>query len=191
MASLHIILSSMYGGKTNSLLREVSSDAAMGLQCLYVNHSLDTRSTTIFSTHNKLLKVEGEIENIKFVKTDRLSTVEVAGFDVVAIDEAQFYEDLYECVCKFVDVDRKKVLVAGLDGNSNRQKFGQILDLIPMSDTVVKLLPYCKRCADAEPKRLVKAPFTHRFVKSADVILVGGSEYYQPVCRSCYLELNS
>lgn len=37
--------------------------------------------------------------------------------DVIGIDEAQFFEDLYDFCCKAADVDGKIVVVAGLDGD--------------------------------------------------------------------------
>lgn len=37
------------------------------------------------------------------------------------------------------DTDRKRVIVAGLDGDFKRQRFGQMLDLVPLADRVVKL----------------------------------------------------
>lgn len=37
--------------------------------------------------------------------------------DVIGIDEAQFFDDLYEFCCKAADEDGKTVIVAGLDGD--------------------------------------------------------------------------
>ena len=191
MGSLSIIVGCMCSQKSTSLLRELSSDAAVGLKVLYVNHSIDTRSKDAFSTHNPLIKLDGEIKGMKFIKSAELEKVDVSDFDVIGIDEAQFFEDLFKCVKRWVDIDSKKVIVAGLDGNSNREKFGQILDLVPLSDAIVKLRPYCKPCADSHPRKLTPAPFTLRTVDKNDVILVGGSDYYIPVCRMCYLKMSS
>lgn len=43
-----------------------------------------------------------------------------------AIDEAQFLPDLLEFCTTAADVDRKHVVVAGLDGDFKRQRFGQV-----------------------------------------------------------------
>lgn len=37
--------------------------------------------------------------------------------DVIGIDEAQFFEDLYDFCCTAADHDGKTVIVAGLDGD--------------------------------------------------------------------------
>lgn len=44
---------------------------------------------------------------------------------VIAIDEAQFFPDLYKFCCEAANEDQKHVIVAGLDGDFRRQKFGQ------------------------------------------------------------------
>ena len=190
MAFLHIYVGNMMSNKTSSLIRELVVDASIGLNVLYINHSLDERSPTIISTHNPMLKLDCDLTTIKFIKTDKLSTVDISKYDVIGIDEAQFFADLYSTVKQWVDTTSKKVVVVGLDGTSQREKFGQILDLIPLCDTVTKLTAYCKRCANSNPRKLIKAPFTHRFSDDSSVICVGGSNLYEPVCRSCYLELN-
>ena len=47
-------------------------------------------------------------------------------FSVIAIDEAQFLPDLLQFCSHAADVDRKCILVAGLDGDFRRQRFGQV-----------------------------------------------------------------
>lgn len=37
--------------------------------------------------------------------------------EVIGIDEAQFFEDLYDFCCEVADHDGKTVIVAGLDGD--------------------------------------------------------------------------
>lgn len=44
---------------------------------------------------------------------------------VIAIDEAQFFNDLYQFCCTAANEDQKHIIVAGLDGDFRRQKFGQ------------------------------------------------------------------
>ena len=180
----------MMSNKTSSLIRELVVDASIGLNVLYINHKLDDRSPAIISTHNPMLKLDCDLTTIKFTKTDKLASVDISQYDVVGIDEAQFFSDLYSTVREWVDTTSKKFVIVGLDGTSNREKFGQILDLIPLCDTITKLTAYCKRCANQTPRKLVKAPFTHRFSTDVSVICVGGADLYEPVCRPCYLQLN-
>jgi thymidine kinase len=49
--------------------------------------------------------------------------------EVIGIDEAQFFEDLFEFCQSAADVDRKTLVVAGLDGDFLRQD--KLLHLSP------------------------------------------------------------
>ena len=51
---------------------------------------------------------------------------EYSSFSVIAIDEAQFLPDLLQFCAHAADVDHKHILVAGLDGDFRRQRFGQV-----------------------------------------------------------------
>ena len=190
---LDILVGSMMAGKTSALIRKLTILAEMGLSALYINHGIDNRSDANYSTHSPLLK--NQDLNITTMKTTDLSciaTSDISQFDVIGIDEAQFFdESLIHFVHDMVDNHKKYVLVVGLDGDFKRQKFGHILDLIPFADNVAKLHAFCKRCA-SERKVLVNALFTHYTAAeqfSDDSIKVGGAEKYEAVCRECYLAL--
>lgn len=51
---------------------------------------------------------------------------EYSSFSVIAIDEAQFLPDLLHFCSYAADIDHKCILVAGLDGDFRRQRFGQV-----------------------------------------------------------------
>jgi thymidine kinase len=103
--------------------------------------------------------------------------------DLVIIEEAQFFPDLYEIVLRLVETNQKRVVVVGLDGDSERKPFGQILDLVPIADTVTKLTALCKRCNDGSV-----ALFSGFLNDKKDKqVCVGGTETYEPMCRRHYL----
>jgi thymidine kinase len=101
------------------------------------------------------------------------------GADVILINEGQFFDDLYEVVSDMLD-NNKIIYVAGLDGDFERKKFGQILDLVPLSDKVTKLTSLCSQC-----KNGTNAIFSARLSTEKQQTLVGSSNYL-PVCRKCY-----
>ena len=85
---------------------------------------------------------------------------------------------------RLVEEKNINVVVTGLDGDSNRDKFGQILDLIPYSTNCIKINACCVLCMDGTP-----APFTYRKQSIAsDQIMIGGNESYMSLCRKHYLE---
>lgn len=182
----------MFSGKSTELLRQLVIDSEIGLKVLYVNHCWDNRTVNAFSTHNPLYKSSVPSSNLTLKKVNKLAEIreDVKGYDVIGIDEGQFFEDLLEIIPEMVDGERKKVIIAGLDSDYKRQQFGQIINLIPLADSVIKLLPYCKLCVNQQPRKLIKAPFTYRHVDQDEVIAVGGADKYMPLCRDCYLELS-
>ena len=103
---------------------------------------------------------------------------------VIAIDEAQFFDDLEDFCTRAADVDGKEIIVAGLDGDFKRRKFGQVLDLVPHADDVTKLTARCAKCS---------APglFSLRISAEKDTTLIGGKDKYLPVCRRHYFELSA
>jgi thymidine kinase len=98
---------------------------------------------------------------------------------VILINEGQFFPDLEEFVKKLL-LNGKKVYVCGLDGDFERKKFGQILDLIPLCDKVTKLTSLCSMC-----KNGTLGIFSKR-ITSEQIQTVVGCDNYIPVCRNCY-----
>jgi thymidine kinase len=148
-----------------------------------VNHAIDTRSSEAFSTHNKLLKIEHDVEMIKthslLFSEEKLNT-----YDFIAIDEAQFFTELVPVVKRLIE-KKKKVFVGGLMGDFLMNKFGPVLDLIPMCDTFRKLDAFCSVCMRDHVYK--PASFSKRIVPSTEQIAVGDTNMYIPVCRKCYL----
>jgi len=189
--TLDLIGGPMFSGKTTELLRRLFIEAEIGLNVLYINHSNDNRSEGPFSTHNPLYKKElSTMSNVSFISAVQLSNLDFK-CDVIGIDEAQFFDDLVDVVEKMVEKEGKHVIVSGLNGDFRRRKFGHLLDLEPLSDSYTKLQSYCKQCAMSTPKKRTLAPFSHRISRVGDVNEVGGYNKYIPVCRECYLHLNS
>jgi thymidine kinase len=180
-ASLDIIFGPMYANKTTEVIRRLIIYHDIGLKVLYINANIDTRSDKAFSTHNET------IGSIPFdaIKCKNLSEQSVVQYNVVAVDEGQFFADLKDTVLNWVDNLGKIVIVAGLNGDFRRHPFGQINDLIPYADNVTKLTPFCSQCVKKGVMRA--AHFTKRTVLEESEILIGGKEAYIPVCRQCYL----
>ena len=172
--SLHLILGSMYSGKSTELMRHVDRLKSIGTRCLVVNHVSDTRVCGNFvQTH------AGKRTAAK--KTDDLLLVDVRPYDAIAIDEAQFFTNLRAAVMLIVEKHGKHVIVAGLSGDYLRKPFGEILDLVPLADDVQFKRALCARCQ--HPDRL--ASFTKRV--SDETVLVSVSSEYKAVCRLCYM----
>ena len=120
----------------------------------------------------------------KAIKTNSLKEVKAKAreFDVVAVDEGQFFNDIVDFCEELADFG-VVVLVAALDGTFQRKPFGNILNLLPLAEKVTKLSAICVYCSS-------EAAFTKRVVESKEIELIGGEEEYKPVCRSCFKGFN-
>jgi thymidine kinase len=180
--SLDIIIGPMFSGKTTELIRRLTSYDAIGKKCVYVNSSMDTRDSKNFSTHNPVINslnidsMKVDTINYKFIES-------VKGYDVIGIDESQLFTGVIDiCVQRLVDDLNKIVIISGLNGDYKKHKFGRILDMIPHCDSVIKLYPYCKKCADEG--RVTRALFSKKI--DNDCVIEIGYDNYIPVCRKCY-----
>lgn len=197
---LDIRFGPMFASKTKWLNGKLTDYANKGLAVAKIVNPDDSNRTNvkysgeIGSTHHincKTLSDEVKIFSLNdLTKTD----IDFSKFDVVGIDEAQFFIGLYDFVLNLVDVLKKRVLITGLDGNSDRKIFGDILYLIPISDSAKKLPATCDYCLD-ELKlagferniELINAPFTKRLTLNTEEKFVGGKNDFRPICRYHYL----
>lgn len=192
---LEVIVGPMYSCKTSRLVEIYKKCKFCNIRVEVINHSSDNRYDDIMlSTHDKTM--------IPCIQTDKLFNVwncsgqilldehneeiprfkdilSLASCEVVLINEGQFFEDLYDFVVELLK-HKKQVYVCGLDGDFERKKFGQMLDLIPICDNVIKLNALCSICKNGK-----KAIFSMRISKETIQTLVG-SDNYIPVCRDCY-----
>lgn len=186
VSSLELIIGPMFAGKTTELMRRLNLYNEMNLHVLYINSCYDNRGE-IFSTHNETLKNNNNITGVKANTLHDLFGY-INDFDVIGIDEGQFFRNLFEDIKYIVNVLNKKVIVSGLDSDYKREPFGDIIKLIPLCDSVIKYKPFCKLCRD--DKKIVQAIFTLRHSSGDDLIDIGGKDKYYPVCRQCYNKNN-
>lgn len=179
--SIHIIIGPVQSGKTTELIRRLMISHLVGKKVLYINSVLDTRSTEFFSTHNL------SIRDVPFkgVKLDKLSGYDISEYEVIGVDESQFFDDLKVNVLQWVETFGKMVVVCGLDGDYKRENFGHISELLSYCDSVSKLHAFCMSCRKKGESGL--GIFSKRLVENSSSVLIGGEEMYLPVCRKCYV----
>ena len=191
-AYLELIIGPMFSGKTSYLLDVYKKCRLCNIPIAVINHSSDNRYTdnnNLLSTHDKtvvpciLTKSLMDLWNydsLEEIYSDKSENhMLMRNADVILINEGQFFEDLYLCVLDMLR-EKKQVYVCGLDGDFQRQKFGAILDLIPMCDKVTKLNSLCGICKNGTP-----GIFSKRISNEKEQFLIG-SDNYIPVCRNCY-----
>ena len=173
-------LGSMFSGKSTEILRLINRYKTLKKNILAINHSSDTRYG-----ENKIISHNKESHDCLSISelTPLLQNKKFTDCEVIFIEEAQFFSDLFDFVTQSADIYKKIVVVAGLDGTYKREPFGDVLRLIPHAESVIKLHALCLKCNDG-----TKASFTKRIINNESDILVGSKESYIAVCRKHYLE---
>jgi thymidine kinase len=168
--SLEIIMGSMFSGKSSEMIRRLKRFQVINKKILVINSSKDTRSDcNVIQTH--------DLQTFTCIKVDALSEVEIDGYDIIAVDEAQFFKNLRLFV-EMALAEDKYILLAGLDGDFQQNVFGEMWTVMPLADTIVKLRALCMTCLDG-----TKGPFTKRITCESQQELIGDSDHYQAVCR--------
>lgn len=191
---LEIILGPMFSGKTTQTIQIYNKYKYIGKRVFVINYAGDKRyDDFMLSSHDQIkipcvfvedLAVLWDKNNKLLCNEMRIDSFNLKQSDVVIINEGQFFPDILEIVLEMVEKYNKKVFICGLDGDYKRQKFGNLLDLIPFSDKITKLNSLCSRCKNGNP-----AIFTHRCSKEHEQIVIG-VDNYKPLCRKCYLFLD-
>ncbi|KAG6957737.1 hypothetical protein JG687_00009798 [Phytophthora cactorum] len=148
----------MFSGKSTELIRRIHRYQHAKLECLVVKYLFDTRhSEEMLSTHDKVFVEAMPVQTLAEVRPF------LNEYDVIGIDEGQFYPDLVE-FCQDAATMGKVVVVAALDATFERKvgdvrvrAFDKVVELIPTAEKVIKLNAICSSCGQ-------DAAFTRRLV---------------------------
>ena len=180
--TLTVISGPMFSNKSGELLRLATVHRIAGRRVGLFKHSLDDRFEGIdrISTHG------GQSAEAEPVGSSATISLVAGSYELVAIDEAQFFDDgLVEVVARLVE-DGLIVLVAGLDRNFKGEPFGPMPALMSLADEVMKLRAVCMKC------RSLQGSMTQRLIdgrpasRSSPIILIGAAEAYEARCRDCH-----
>jgi thymidine kinase len=182
---IEVISGSMYAGKTEELLRRIRRLEYARKTVLVFKPKIDNRysETEIVSHSGKKIKchvISKPKEILELMERDD---------EVIAIDEAQFFDESLIEVCDYLADGGKRVMLAGLDTDFRGEPFGIMPQLMTKAEFVTKLTAVCAKCG-------APATRTQRLIngKPANfddpIILVGEKESYEPRCRHCHEVLN-
>jgi thymidine kinase len=111
---------------------------------------------------------------------------EAAQFDVVGIDEGQFFADIVEFVSALVDRHGRTVVVATLLRDCRRSLWpNRVHELLADADERPVLPAACAGCGSERALFTRKKPG-----KGSDdfVVEIGGMDLYESLCRQCWRE---
>jgi len=179
---IEVICGSMFSGKSEELIRRVRRVQIAKKKVQVFKPTIDDRYDIqhIYS-HNGT-----KVEAINVVKSKEILETVEPDTEVIAIDEAQFYDHDIVSICqKFADQGRR-VIIAGLDQDFRGEPFGPIPKLLAIAEYVDKLQAICMVCGNtaSRTQRLVNG----QPAKYSDpTILIGAKESYEARCRKCHV----
>ena len=172
--SVEVITGSMFSGKTEELLRRLRRAQFAGLKVVIFKPALDKRYSEVFVvSHDERSIISTPIDNAASI------LLLAADVNVVAIDEAQFFDASIIDVCNQLADSGIRVIIAGLDMDFSGKPFGPMPNLMAIADQITKVHAICMRCGNL-------AQFSFRKTDDDKVVLLGEKNLYEPLCRSCY-----
>lgn len=198
-ARLELIVGPMFSGKTERLIAALHRKRYSRKRIQILKPSLDTRTEDFVASRamnedgttrvtEKLPATLIESEN------DFLTATAGDAYDVLAVDEAQFFpldKPLKDSLGWFGrgirDLLRRRksdplhIIVAGLDMDAAENPFGPMPGLLAMANKVEKITAVCMNCGADD------AHLSHRLTSwELGTIAVGDAKEYRALCRACF-----
>lgn len=172
--SIEVICGSMFSGKTEELIRRLKRAKFAKMKVEIFKPSVDTRY------HEEMVVSHDETAIHSTPVPSSSNILLLAGdVEVVGIDEAQFFDDELVNVCNQLANQGIRVIVAGLDMDYLGKPFGPIPQLMAVAEYVTKVHAICMKCGDL-------ANHSHRITENNNLVLLGETDSYEPLCRTCF-----
>ena len=177
---LEVVCGPMFSGKSEEMIRRLRRAEIAGQRVVLFKPRIDDRYDAADIVSHAGVRMRG-------VAVGSVPELEAraAGFEVVGIDEVQFFESrIVEAALALVQ-GGARVVAAGLDQDFRREPFGPMPLLLAHAEFVDKLQAVCHRCGGpaTTTQRLVDgrpAPY------SGDTVVIGAAEQYEARCRGCH-----
>ena len=179
---IEVVFGPMYSGKSEELIRRIRRAKIAKQKVQVFKPEVDNRYSK-----DQVVSHCGEREEGIAVKnsSDILRLLD-EDTDVVAIDEAQFFDEGIINVVTYIADRNKRVICAGLDMDFRGEPFGPMPNLASISEFVDKIQAICMVCGNqaTRTQRLING----KPAKYSDpIVLVGATESYEARCRKCHI----
>jgi thymidine kinase len=179
---IHVITGCMFSGKTDELLRHLRRAEIAGRRILLIRPAVDDRtpSGTVASRSGVAFAARSVPDSSgipAIVSSERAS--------LVAIDEAQFFDDGLPEICELLAAEGRSVLVSGLDQDFLGRPFNSMPILLALADQVTKLTAICTVCGE-DATRTQRMVAGRPAAKDDPLIVIGGiaDDRYEARCRA-------
>lgn len=171
---IEVVCGSMFSGKTEELIRRLRRAQFANQKLLLVKPKIDNRYHEENVVSHQGSSFQAVVVNNSAAIIDLWSDQRV-----VAIDEAQFFDEGLVDVCTELAGRGVRVILAGLDMDFRGEPFGPMPRLLSIAEYVTKVHAICVSCGNL-------AQFSHRTVKENQQVMLGAVDEYKPLCRYCY-----
>lgn len=166
----------MFSGKTEELIRRLNRARIARQRVEIFKPHIDTRYSA-----DDVVSHDAKAIRCTPVESPGNILLMTGDVDVIGIDEAQFFDLSLVEVCNTLADQGVRVIVAGLDMDYLGNPFGPIPALLATAEHITKVQAICIRCGNL-------ALYSHRKTDSSRLVVLGETETYEPLCRSCYNE---
>lgn len=173
---IEVVCGSMFSGKTEELIRRLK-------RAKFAKQKVEIFKPDTDIRYDDEEVVSHDKNSIPSTPVSASSSILLLADDceVIGIDEAQFFDMELPNVCRKLANKGIRVIVAGLDMDFKGEPFGPIPNLMAIAEYVTKVHAICVRCGNL-------AQFSHRTSLEDSLILLGETEHYEPICRTCYIK---
>ena len=176
--SVSLYTGPMFSGKTSMLVNKLTEHALNGQRVICIKFTGDNRNgegADVLRSHDGR-EFPAISSTADIFKSLRDTHINVHSYDVIGVDEGQFYNniDIFVDYCANIG---KEVHVTMLSGAFNRTSFVNITNIC---DHVVMMYSKCSVCG-------LSAPYSRRLGTSTNLVVIGGTSEYAPMCRRCHL----
>ena len=177
---IKLILGPMFSGKSTRLVETVRKYTYKNKKTVLVNFIDDKR----YSENSQIVTHDlNKYDSLSCQMLGEIYDVIIKNYDVIGIDEGQFYSDVVN-ISEKLAYNGKIVIIAALSGNFKMEPFETVSKLISKADKIKLMKAYCFYCQKT-------AGFSLRTVCSDQEILIGAGEAYRPVCKKCYYKYSN
>ena len=172
----------MFSGKSEELIRRIRRVLYAKQKIVVFKPEIDQRyKKQSVVTHNGR-----SVDAISIGHSNEIRGYITNDIDVVAIDEAQFFDDGLVYVIQNIAKSNIRVIVAGLDMDFTGNPFEPMPHIMAIAEQVTKLNAVCTVCGGiaSRTQRLINGAPAHI---DDPLILVGADESYEPRCREHHI----
>jgi thymidine kinase len=179
---IEVITGPMFSGKTKTLIYKIEVAKGAGLSVLVVKPMIESRNS---DEDNGIATHDLEKKSEAVVVSNAMHILRISKeYDVIAIDEAQFFDSYLYIVIKRLQDQGKWIIVAGLDMDYQREPFSTMANIMAIANKVNKLVTACNGCKE-------QAQYSYRKTRVCDTVYIGGEDSYSALCINCYNKLNN